>query len=118
MLLPGIQNKLAEVGFFSVQNLILLFNSFFQNKWFCEGLNEYAGISCAHATGFQAVYRVCAATASFYLLFMLIMIGVKDSKDGRSSIQNGFWFFKYLILGALIVGFFFIRSESLATRKK
>ncbi|CCD69747.2 Serine incorporator 1 [Caenorhabditis elegans] len=97
MLLPGIQNKLAE------------------NKWFCEGLNEYAGISCAHATGFQAVYRVCAATASFYLLFMLIMIGVKDSKDGRSSIQNGFWFFKYLILGALIVGFFFIRSESLAT---
>ncbi|EGT35148.1 hypothetical protein CAEBREN_30314 [Caenorhabditis brenneri] len=97
MLLPGIQNKLAE------------------NKWFCEGLNEYAGISCAHATGFQAVYRVCAATASFFFLFMLIMIGVKDSKDGRSAIQNGFWFFKYLLLGLLIVGFFFIRSESLAT---
>ncbi|KAF1751490.1 hypothetical protein GCK72_018044 [Caenorhabditis remanei] len=97
MLLPGIQNKLAE------------------NKWFCEGLNEYAGISCAHATGFQAVYRVCAATASFFFLFMLIMFGVKDSKDGRSAIQNGFWFFKYLILAGLIVGFFFIRSESLAT---
>ncbi|CAI2353250.1 unnamed protein product [Caenorhabditis sp. 36 PRJEB53466] len=97
MLLPGIQNKLAE------------------NKWFCEGLNEYAGISCAHATGFQAVYRVCAATASFFLLFMLIMIGVKDSKDGRSSIQNGFWAFKYLLLIGLCVGFFFIRSESLAT---
>ncbi|UMM36247.1 hypothetical protein L5515_008496 [Caenorhabditis briggsae] len=97
MLLPGIQNKLAE------------------NKWFCEGLNEYAGISCAHATGFQAVYRVCAATASFFFLFMLMMIGVKDSSDKRSSIQNGFWFFKYMILGLMIVGFFFIRSESLAT---
>uniref|UniRef100_A0A8R1DVJ3 Serine incorporator n=1 Tax=Caenorhabditis japonica TaxID=281687 RepID=A0A8R1DVJ3_CAEJA len=97
MLLPGIQNKLAE------------------NKWFCEGLNEYAGISCAHATGFQAVYRVCAATATFFFLFMLMMFGVKDSNDKRSSIQNGFWFFKYLILAGLIVGFFFIRSESLAT---
>lgn len=45
------------------------------------------------------------------------MIGVKDSSDRRSSIQNGFWFFKYVMLIGLIVGFFFIRSESLATRK-
>ncbi|CAB3397815.1 unnamed protein product [Caenorhabditis bovis] len=97
MLMPGIQNKLAE------------------NKWFCEGLNEIAGITCAHATGFQAVYRVCAATASFFFIFMIVMLGVKDSKDGRSSIQNGFWFFKYLLLAALIVGFFFIRSENLST---
>ncbi|CAI5452612.1 unnamed protein product [Caenorhabditis angaria] len=93
MLIPAIQNKLAE------------------NDWFCKGL----GISCAHATGFQAVYRVCAATASFFLIFMLMMLGVKDSKDARSKIQNGFWFFKYLLLTALIVMFFFIRSESLAT---
>ncbi|CAD6196093.1 unnamed protein product [Caenorhabditis auriculariae] len=97
MLLPGIQKKLAD------------------NKWFCDGLNEVTGINCAHATGFQAVYRVCAGTASFFFVFMLLMFGVKSSKDKRSSIQNGYWFFKYFLLSVFIVGFFFIRSESLAT---
>ncbi|CAB3398917.1 unnamed protein product [Caenorhabditis bovis] len=97
MLSPGIQNKLAE------------------NKWFCEGLNEYAGINCAHAVGYQAVYRVCGGTASFFLIFMCFMFGVKSSKDSRSTVQNGFWFFKYLLLIGLILGFFFMRSDGLST---
>ncbi|GMS79304.1 hypothetical protein PENTCL1PPCAC_1479 [Pristionchus entomophagus] len=96
MLAPGIQHKLAD------------------NHWFCEGLDKYAGINCERATGFQAVYRMCAAMASFFFLMMLLMMGVKSSKDGRSKIQNGFWFFKYVILAALTVGFFYIRSENLA----
>ncbi|KHJ80788.1 hypothetical protein OESDEN_19533, partial [Oesophagostomum dentatum] len=59
---------------------------------------------------------MCAAMASFFFIFMVLMFGVKTSKDARSSIQNGFWFFKYLLLIALTVGFFFIRSENLSTR--
>ncbi|KAK6054137.1 TMS membrane protein/tumor differentially expressed protein, partial [Cooperia oncophora] len=97
MLAPGIQQKLAD------------------NNWFCQGLSEYAGLNCERATGFQAVYRMCAAMASFYFIFMLLMFGVKTSKDPRSTIQNGFWFFKYLLLAGLTVGFFFIRSEHLST---
>uniref|UniRef100_A0A1I7X996 EXS domain-containing protein n=1 Tax=Heterorhabditis bacteriophora TaxID=37862 RepID=A0A1I7X996_HETBA len=27
------------------------------DHWFCQGLSDIAGISCARATGFQAVYR-------------------------------------------------------------
>ncbi|ETN74193.1 TMS membrane protein/tumor differentially expressed protein [Necator americanus] len=97
MLAPGIQEKLAA------------------DNWFCQGLSEYAGLNCARATGFQAVYRMCAAMASFFFIFMLLMFGVKSSKDARASIQNGFWFFKYLLLIGLTIGFFFIRSENLST---
>ncbi|CAI5452819.1 unnamed protein product [Caenorhabditis angaria] len=97
MLTPGIQKKMVD------------------NKWFCEGLNEYAGINCDHAVGYQAVYRVCGATASFFLIFMCFMFGVNSSKDSRSSVQNGFWFFKYLALGALVFGFFMMRTDSLST---
>lgn len=97
MLAPGIQEKLAA------------------DSWFCQGLSDYAGLKCERATGFQAVYRLCAAMASFFFILMIMMFGVESSKDARSSIQNGFWFFKYLLLAGLAVGFFFIRSENLST---
>ncbi|CAO4380765.1 unnamed protein product [Caenorhabditis nigoni] len=93
MLLPGVQQKLVD------------------NKWLCD----YAGVNCQHAIGYQAVYRVCAGAASFFFLMMILMLGVSSSKDGRSSIQNGFWFFKYIFMFGIIAGYFFIGSESLAT---
>uniref|UniRef100_A0A0M3JBH2 Putative tumor differentially expressed protein (inferred by orthology to a S. mansoni protein) n=1 Tax=Anisakis simplex TaxID=6269 RepID=A0A0M3JBH2_ANISI len=96
MLAPGIQAKLAD------------------QSWFCQGLVDIAGLNCNRATGFQAVYRLCAAMASFFFVFMILMFGVKSSHDVRSKIQNGFWFFKYVILIALAVAFFYIRSENLA----
>jgi len=96
MLSPGIQAKLAD------------------SNWFCQGLHQVADISCQRATGFQAVYRLCGGMSSFFFIFMVLMFGVKTSKDARSHIQNGFWFFKYLMLIGLIIGFFYIRSEHLA----
>ncbi|PIC28670.1 hypothetical protein B9Z55_020507 [Caenorhabditis nigoni] len=93
MLLPGVQQKLVD------------------NKWLCV----YAGVNCQHAIGYQAVYRVCAGAASFFSIMMILMLGVSSSKDGRSSIQNGFWFFKYILMFGIIAGYFFIGSESLAT---
>jgi hypothetical protein len=75
MLSPGIQAKLSDAS------------------WFCQGLEQVAQLRCSRATGFQAVYRLCAGMASFFFIFMFIMFGVRSSKDARSSIQNGFWFF-------------------------
>ncbi|CAD5231551.1 unnamed protein product [Bursaphelenchus xylophilus] len=92
MLSPWIQEKIANAD------------------WFCEKFD----IKCQQATGFQAVYRLCGGMASFFFIFMLMMLGVNSSKDARSHIQNGFWFFKYLLLVGLVVGFFFIRNEHLA----
>ncbi|CAI2353419.1 unnamed protein product [Caenorhabditis sp. 36 PRJEB53466] len=97
MLLPGVQQKLVD------------------NKWLCDSINEYAGINCQHAIGYQAVYRVCAGAASFFFLMMLLMFGVTSSQDGRSSIQNGFWFFKYILMFGMIAGYFFVGSDTLAT---
>ena len=63
------------------------------------------------------VFRLCGGMASFFFIFSALMLGVNSSRDGRSHIQNGFWFFKYLLMAGLVVGFFFIRSDSLATRE-
>lgn len=52
----------------------------------------------------------------FFFIFMALMFGVKSSQDPRAHIQNGFWFFKYLLLTGLVIGFFYIRSENLAKR--
>jgi hypothetical protein len=71
-----------------------------------------AQTDCSSFAGYQAVYRICFAMACFFFLFCIIMIGVKTSKDPRSAIQNGFWFFKLLILIAICIGAFFIRNES------
>ncbi|CAG9540935.1 unnamed protein product [Cercopithifilaria johnstoni] len=97
MLAPGVQAKLAD------------------SNWFCEGLSGIAGINCSHAVGFQAVYRLCGAVAIFFFTLMILMLGVKSSRDARSKIQNGFWFFKYVILIGIAVGLFYVSSESISS---
>ncbi|VDO22794.1 unnamed protein product [Brugia timori] len=97
MLAPGIQAKLAD------------------SNWFCEGLSGIAGINCSHAVGFQAVYRLCGAVVIFFFALMILMLGVKSSRDTRSKIQNGFWFFKYVIVIGITVGLFYISSEKISS---
>ncbi|XP_042296704.1 serine incorporator 2 [Sceloporus undulatus] len=79
---------------------------------FCEGSNTFLGahakVNCNSFLGHKSVYRMCFATAAFFFLFALIMICVRSSKDPRASIQNGFWFFKFLILIGITVGAFYI----------
>ncbi|BFZ11100.1 hypothetical protein BsWGS_14139 [Bradybaena similaris] len=87
MLIPGIRDKLDEI----------------------PALCDYVGKDkCDSVVGFLAVYRVCFAMAMFFLLFCLLMIQVKSSQDPRAKIQNGFWFFKILIVVGICAGAFFI----------
>lgn len=74
---------------------------------FCKEGSGYSKI-CQDAVGYLAVYRVLFAQTMFFLLFAVVMLGVKSSRDGRAAIQNGFWAIKYLILIGLTVGAFFI----------
>ncbi|CEF63556.1 TMS1 [Strongyloides ratti] len=90
MLAPAVQEKLDK------------------SSWFCNGL----GVDCKAVTGYQAVYRLCSALATFFGIFSVLMIGVKSSKDPRAGIQNGFWFFKYLMVAGIAVGYFMITSKS------
>lgn len=98
--------------------------SFLQKVPFCESdhnsglttnlVNNISGVSidCKNAVGYMAVYRICFAMFIFFSLMSFIMMGVKDSRDGRAPIQNGFWGLKYLIVFAGIVGSFFIAPGS------
>jgi hypothetical protein len=97
MLVPEIQKKLAE------------------SNWFCEITGSSVCKNISQSVGFMGVYRIGFALTSFFFLFALLMIGVKSSKDFRSAIQNGFWFFKYLIIIGIAVAAFFIKDPKFET---
>lgn len=74
---------------------------------FCKFGSGYDEI-CQRAVGFLSVYRIMFAQTVFFAIFCLLMLNVKSSRDGRSSLQNGFWGPKFLILIGLIIAAFFI----------
>lgn len=86
---------------------------------FCVGGTSIPGIenkvNCDILVGYKSVYRMCFAMAAFFFLFALIMIWVKNSRDPRAAVQNGFWFFKFLILVGITVGAFFIPDGTFTT---
>ncbi|XP_036087054.1 serine incorporator 2 isoform X2 [Rousettus aegyptiacus] len=71
-------------------------------------------IDCGSLLGHRAVYRMCFATAAFFFLFTLLMVCVRSSQDPRAAIQNGFWFFKFLVFVGITVGAFYIPDGSFA----
>ncbi|XP_016399853.1 serine incorporator 2-like [Sinocyclocheilus rhinocerous] len=101
MILPGMETQLKKI------------------PGFCEGGSSIPGfegkVNCEIIVGYKSVYRMCFAMACFFFLFSIIMIRVRSSKDPRATIQNGFWFFKFLILVALTVGAFFIPDGAFNT---
>ncbi|KAI0760959.1 serine incorporator/TMS membrane protein [Trametes elegans] len=68
-------------------------------KMDCEGDKCY---------GVLAVHRICFALALFHFFLGASLIGVKDTKDKRSAIQNGWWGPKVLFWLVLLVVSFFI----------
>jgi len=104
MLIPGIRHKLDDIpGLCSG-----LFDDKAPPGMPVPDWQVFQKDQCDSAVGFLAVYRVCFAMAMFFFLFCLLMIKVDSSKDPRSKIQNGFWFFKFLIMIGIAVGAFFI----------
>ncbi|XP_059172902.1 serine incorporator 3-like isoform X2 [Physella acuta] len=100
MLVPGVRSKLEDIPG--------LCKDFFKNDYIDTSSSVFSNDQCNNVVGFLAVYRVCFAMAMFFLLFCILMIKVNSSKDPRSKIQNGFWFFKVLIMVGICVGAFFI----------
>lgn len=98
--------------------LILLVNSILSwimlSPWAINKLKhltlDYVNISCdgGECYGFVAVHRINFALGAFHAVLALILMGVRSSKDGRASIQNGFWGPKIIGWVGLIVLTFFI----------
>lgn len=66
---------------------------------------------CESIVGFASVYRIQFAFACFFFVMMVMMLCVRRSTDPRSKIQNGFWFFKILIILGIAVAAFFIPNN-------
>lgn len=99
MLAPGLADELAKI------------------PYLCTGFEHVIDplLKCQNFVGYLAVYRVCFALAAFFFLFTILMINVKSSRDPRSAIQSGFWFFKILIVVGICVGAFFIKGGAFGT---
>lgn len=63
---------------------------------------------CGHVIGYLSVYRIMLAVAGFFFLMALLMICVRSTRDPRSYVQNGFWFFKWLFVIVVAIGLFFV----------
>ncbi|XP_061425343.1 serine incorporator 1 [Lethenteron reissneri] len=100
MLSPGVEVRLKQI------------------PGFCEGgmgtqvPGVHGYVNCDVLVGFKAVYRVCFGMAMFFLLFCLITVGVRTSRDPRAPLHNGFWFFKFAAMVAITVGAFYIPEGS------
>lgn len=95
MLVPQVQNEISSSGF-----------------WFnetCVFLN--AGENCHMLTGFKAVYRICFGHAVFHFLLFLLTYKVWSSNSVRAGIQNGLWFYKFLVLCFFCGGAFFLPDK-------
>ncbi|KAL0954759.1 hypothetical protein HGRIS_003710 [Hohenbuehelia grisea] len=71
---------------------------------------DYIKMDCAEGQcyGVLAVHRICFALALFHILLSISLVGVKDTRDKRASIQNGWWGPKVLLWLVLVVISFFI----------
>ncbi|CAL8339053.1 serine incorporator 2 [Gadus morhua] len=94
MILPGMEDQLRKIPGFCVGGDSIL------------GLDNL--VDCDVILGYKSVYRMCFAMTCFFFFFSAIMIQVRSSKDCRAAVQNGFWFFKFLMLIGITVGAFFI----------
>jgi len=104
MLAPGVQEWLTKVPFCEESPT---FASKFLETIGDVGIKNVK-IKCEDAIGYLAVYRICFIVTLFFLFMSLIMIGVRNSRDPRAGIQNGFWGFKYLLIIGGCIGAFFI----------
>lgn len=68
-------------------------------KMDCEGDKCY---------GLLAVHRICFALSLFHAILSAGLIGVRDTRDKRAAIQNGFWGPKVLLWMVLVAVTFFI----------
>ncbi|TDL25577.1 TMS membrane protein/tumor differentially expressed protein [Rickenella mellea] len=71
---------------------------------------DYIKMECEEGKcyGVLAVHRICFALSLFHVILSMALIGVKDTRDKRAAIQNGWWGPKVLIWIILVIVTFFI----------
>jgi hypothetical protein len=58
--------------------------------------------TCESFAGYSGAYRICFGFTIFHLLMSIILYRIRTINDYRNGIQNGFWFFKILLIIGII----------------
>ncbi|XP_076802814.1 serine incorporator 5-like [Clavelina lepadiformis] len=86
-----------------------------RSLWFyqqlCASIEDNA-VNCSALLGAEAVYKIMFGTACFFFLLIVLTFGINNTQDCRASLQNGFWFIKFLILAGICTGAFFIPNTT------
>ncbi|KAL6302514.1 TMS membrane protein/tumor differentially expressed protein [Sparassis latifolia] len=104
----------TRVGFAIIFCLNSMLAWLMKTRWAIDLIQKwshgYLEMECAEGRcyGVLAVHRICFALALFHAILGAGLIGVKDTKDKRASIQNGWWGPKVLLWLVLLVASFFI----------
>jgi len=71
---------------------------------------DYIKMDCSNdkCYGVLAVHRVCFALTLFHAILSASLIGVRDTRDKRAALQNGWWGPKVLLWILLVAVSFFI----------
>lgn len=74
---------------------------------------DYMTFQCGSSEcyGYMAVQRINFALGLFHFLLSFLLIGVRNTKDGRAGVQNGFWGPKIIAWIAFIVISFLIPEQ-------
>lgn len=72
------------------------------------GINNFSSTPSKEWFQTDAVLRVSLGNFLFFLIFALIMIGIKDQNDKRDAWHHGCWIAKLVIWALLIVLMFFV----------
>jgi len=78
-----------------------------------HALLDYTTISCngKECSGFVAVQRINFALGFFHFILAILLVGVNNTRDKRSALQNGFWGPKIVAWIGLIVITFLIPDK-------
>jgi hypothetical protein len=59
--------------------------------------------TCESFAGYSGAYRICFGFTIFHIIMAVILYRIQTINDWRNGIQNGFWFFKIIILIGIII---------------
>ncbi|MCO5604930.1 hypothetical protein L7F22_059105 [Adiantum nelumboides] len=107
--------RIAYCGLFALSLVIaLMFREFAapmleKIPW----INTFAHVPEKEWFETQAVVRVSLGNFLFFLLFAVLMVGVKDQKDVRDSWHHGGWLIKFIMWSVLIALMFFLPNGAI-----
>ena len=85
-------------------------HSLSKSTYFCPTISTH-GVCLSTDPAYMAVYRVCIAMATFYLLFALILVCVDDVRDPRVDLQYKAWPVKICLFCSLLLASFLLPNE-------